>query len=1018
MKMNLSLRIWVFLLLGTNIVMYVSCDSYYITWSYDDTANHCPERLDQDHCMTLPLFAYHNRWLSSNTTLEFESGNHYLNGHISASGFDFFSVMADNATITCQNYNDGFLLDNIGYIHISGINFLTCRVGVSARPVRIRAKFVLEDSNFQQYGSRVELGGIHNATILRSTFSNTCCANTIHSTWTILYIKLCTFSNISVASAINSGGPIHIDQSTFKNIRIARAIYSDSGTIIVNRCSFINNSRTAIYALSTVSTIINQSTFINNAYSYRSDNGTAVYSRSRTLQITNSTFVSNKASYCGGAVYVSYVTPTSPSAVTVEISNCKFINNTASECHGGALYVATDNSSVTMTSNVFSGNSANDGSGGTVYLGGNNISISSINNTFSSNSAASCGVLYANKFGNVNFTASTFTHNRASGQYTIDSRGGVACIINSSMSISNSTFEHNGAIGGNGGVLFVDDSIAEIHGSVFGYNLAEGDGGVMFVQGTSRPSQVRVIESDFGYNHATENGGVVTINGSVLEFYQTEIYNNTADLGGFIINACDSNVTVSDELFYAIDSDHPVCFQYDNIESVQNQMTTTANEVITTRSVEASTTTGSPVIASTTTTSPTETSSTNTITSGSPLDSTTTVFTNEAITTSHSSTEVSTTTVTASPAEESTTSHSVTEESTTTGSPTTGIGATKLTTSPIETSTTTDTSTTTTGYLPETSMQSTSTGSPTEANTYYTTHSLAELNTQSTEAGSTTYSLTDESTTGYLPEADTTESNSTSSPTEAITTDGTSTQETNMSIGHFTETVTTKLSTSTGSPNEEITTTDSSFASGNQKTTISSSPIEVSTDAIDLPTEEVLTTVHSTVASEKTGSPIQLSTSQTEAITTTTFQGSTTYRTDSEVIGTTDAPTDFEATGSGAEAYTSSTKVSQIYLLTSGSEDIAVVATNASKGAKPQMKLIIIVTVTVSIVLILVTLCIVLLVYCLFKRKAKRWPLNNNSRSYTRLLSGEMDSVGGQPQPGEELLAGQQDTTLGDENEL
>ena len=143
----------------------------------------------------------------------------------------------------------------------------------------------------------------------------------------------------------------------------------------------------------------------------------------------------------------------------------------------------------------------------------------------------------------------------------------------------------------------------------------------------------------------------------------------------------------------------------------------------------------------------------------------------------------------------------------------------------------------------------------------------------------------------------------------------------------------------------------------------------------------------------------------------------------SDTSSTKDSQTELITTHTTSSEAEGSIQTEQTTTHTSDSEteDNVMVITNTAKGAKPRMKLIIIVTVTVSIVLmilIFVTLCIMLVVCRLFKSKARRWPLDNNSRSYAPLDSDEMDSVVGQSQLGEESLSREEDMILRDENEL
>ena len=180
-----------------------------------------------------------------------------------------------------------------------------------------------------------------------------------------------------------------------------------------------------------------------------------------------------------------------------------------------------------------------------------------------------------------------FTDNAATGE-TIG--GGVACIRNVSVCVSNSIFRRNTAKL-DAGCLHVEESTMTVDSSsfvdnrakskggvintnmyptsytithsYFAHNEADDSGGVMYI-GT-KGSAVRILnETVLGYNHAGKKGGTISIVGSTLVISDTSIYNNSAHLGR-IISTCNSDVTLQayDKIVISKDPNTSFCTYYD-----------------------------------------------------------------------------------------------------------------------------------------------------------------------------------------------------------------------------------------------------------------------------------------------------------------------------------------------------------------------------------------------------------------------------------------------------------------------
>ena len=79
-------------------------------------------------------------------------------------------------------------------------------------------------------------------------------------------------------------------------------------------------------------------------------------------------------------------------------------------------------------------------------------------------------------------------------------------------------------------------------------------------------SQVSIERSSCGHNSARNRGGVVAIVGSSLVIDETNVFNNTARLGG-AVSACNSDVTVPSELAETEDSTSSVDYVHFTMDS-------------------------------------------------------------------------------------------------------------------------------------------------------------------------------------------------------------------------------------------------------------------------------------------------------------------------------------------------------------------------------------------------------------------------------------------------------------------
>ena len=255
-----------------------------------------------------------------------------------------------------------------------------------------------------------------------------------------------------------------------------------------------------------------------------------------------------------------------------------------------------------------------------MHVIGHHVNFSLIGTYFSNNSAISCGTL---KVGDsnikLNFVNSSFIDNRESmmikelkiAAKTPAQFGGVACITNSEISIINSEFISNQAMGHgcvfyvensslfirgsdfsknraqrNGGVIFTMlSSVAiNIYQSSFTYNQAGGDGGVMYIKslGKRGSSQLTIRESRFSFNNATRRGGMIAVIGGQVDISEETLINNNTAATGDIISTSISEIHIQNELVITDDPINPqLCTFYDTNE---RRKTTTISHTTSTSS--------------------------------------------------------------------------------------------------------------------------------------------------------------------------------------------------------------------------------------------------------------------------------------------------------------------------------------------------------------------------------------------------------------------------------------------------
>ena len=644
----------VFLFLFLCVASYhgTNCERFYIITSPE---SRCPGEYTGEPCFTLQQYVA-TPSQSPNVTLILESGNHELNSDLIVENAEYFRIDSVNAIIVCGGINKQKLsFISVQILELIGVNFTRCgdlkfnqlsnvnivntsffRCGYSRVKslgtmqltnvvIRGSKKFLLESVDqlfFQNCTIREFLmltyGGSLNISQSR-IFSNRAGTLRISDVTHVVVIES-TFVNTGTfeGGAIFSVGvsSMTVLNSNFSHYRAygeGGAIYISGGSLTITNSTFDSNRAGggrgfggAIFSSSNGSVMIIQCTFINN--SAQIDGGAIFISNGGFLTVKNSTFISNNALGVGGGISaVSKFITTSQSVFknnTAEKGGAVFFNgifssfasyfyhNTAT-LQGGAVYTNSSHISVQLNESSFVGNTAINTSGGAIYVGGKHTNVLLFESTFNNNSAGYCGVIDVDKiYHNVDILGSTFGGNTATGQAI---GGGVACIRNASVTISNCTFRRNSAIEMDGGCLHVEESTMTVNSSSFIGNMAKGNGGVMLtiayptsyiishsvfsdnqaenggvIYINRKGSNVRVLnETVLNYNRASNKGGAISITGSMLEIGDTSIDSNTATLGG-IISACNSDVRLqaSDQVKISKDPNISVCSYYDKVSKL------------------------------------------------------------------------------------------------------------------------------------------------------------------------------------------------------------------------------------------------------------------------------------------------------------------------------------------------------------------------------------------------------------------------------------------------------------------
>ncbi|WP_288268843.1 Ig-like domain-containing protein [uncultured Methanobrevibacter sp.] len=297
--------------------------------------------------------------------------------------------------------------------------------------------------------------------------------------------------NSSKIFTINKGVTVTLDGLTFINANgeYGGAI-SNSGTLILKNCTFINNTATnrgAAVFNNGGSVDVNNTIFDGNDITARSKNidngGAAIFNDNGTITVTNSKITNNiknivprngsKGDFIDAAIC--------SLGGTTTINNTIFTNN--SGCYGAGIYIgpkSTTNGNLNVNNCTFTNNTALFGNG--IFLDYN--TIATINNSnFKNNKANGIGspgtnansgaAISTSRHKELTITNTNFTNNTAKEGGAIKADGGIT-------KINNCTFTNNTATDIAGALIINNKGKAQITNTNFTNNTAYNAGGALY----------------------------------------------------------------------------------------------------------------------------------------------------------------------------------------------------------------------------------------------------------------------------------------------------------------------------------------------------------------------------------------------------------------------------------------------------------------------------------------------------------------------------------------------------------
>ena len=357
------------------------------------------------------------------------------------------------------------------------------------------------------------------------------------------------------------------------------AIYNVDGNISLGKSAFFRNTASADGGA-----IFSESGHVNSFETFfrfnEAHQGGAIAGHIGSYVLKNSTFISNSSTRDGGALLLSDY------SATAIILDTHFSSNTVSDGSGGAIASRSSDSLYIFGRSRFSANQSHSAGversdmrqsgaggaidaegvlriggasfysnfaaevGGAITASGARLTINDA--TFASNEATNGGGAVLSATNRNIITHSNFTGNSSGKRGSDEERnfGGALMLIDvsggtSDTVIRNSEFSENMS-GNGGGAIFaastnldIFDSTIESNGLNGRFDLVEGGGGVLVVNGV-----VNIFRSLLARNTANNLGGSVFVVGSKLQMRDSRITGSSARVGGGGVAIVDSSAVL------------------------------------------------------------------------------------------------------------------------------------------------------------------------------------------------------------------------------------------------------------------------------------------------------------------------------------------------------------------------------------------------------------------------------------------------------------------------------------------
>ena len=510
----------------------------------------------------------------------------FLNNKASSNGGVIYSLgnLDINKCKFDKNSADGLggAIYCAGELTVKNSNFTNNAALKSAGAIYIKNKLTLSNSYFSQNKASVSGGAIYTANKTATIKSCRFEKNSVSSKTSKVLggAILASYNTVISNSIFNSNYCKYTKSLSLTYQSLGGAIAYTSGDHTLSSSSFdgnyVDNDGGAILAGRYVNKVtVDKSTFANNKANF--EDGGAISSAAKTIQIKNSKFLNNFANEDGGAIDVYSLTG---KTVNVKISSCDFKSNVAHKA-AGAVYLGQKTNRVIENSNFnynkatiggcmyieagttkinkcsFIGNSASKltknaiynknhqkiiNAGGTIFNNGSSLQI--LSSRFDSNKAVYGGVIYnkgplvlknsklnsnsaslggaiLTSLKSVKSSGNSFSKNKAS------SLGGAIYLNSGSMKLYSNTLKSNKA-SSLGGAIYLYSGTMNVYSSTLKSNKASTSGGALYL----RSGKFYSKDSSYYFNNANANGGALLIHSGKVNLLSNIFNTNKAKSKG------------------------------------------------------------------------------------------------------------------------------------------------------------------------------------------------------------------------------------------------------------------------------------------------------------------------------------------------------------------------------------------------------------------------------------------------------------------------------------------------------